>query len=113
MEAPCKAHNRSLQSPRATVPTPPPAFETAPRPSFARELHSPSPFCGFRFYVRASLPFSRIVFQFFERMRQMENERHWISKLFDHNSQSSSHRRFTLTTGFGTRSSKWSGAVFS
>ncbi|GBM43009.1 hypothetical protein AVEN_88609-1 [Araneus ventricosus] len=32
MEDPCKQHNRSLQSPRATVPTPPPAFP--------REVHS-------------------------------------------------------------------------
>ncbi|GBM65728.1 hypothetical protein AVEN_103778-1 [Araneus ventricosus] len=47
---------------------------------------SPSPTGGFRFCERGSLPFSRIVFQFYDRMRQMENECHWISKLFDHNS---------------------------
>ncbi|GBO14272.1 hypothetical protein AVEN_191454-1 [Araneus ventricosus] len=35
METPCKPHNWSLQSLRATVPTPTPAFK--------RELHSPSP----------------------------------------------------------------------
>ncbi|GBO27954.1 hypothetical protein AVEN_182423-1 [Araneus ventricosus] len=50
METPCKRHNRPFQSLRATVPIPPPAFP--------RDLHSPPPFCGFRFCERGSLPLS-------------------------------------------------------
>ncbi|GBN76162.1 hypothetical protein AVEN_7061-1 [Araneus ventricosus] len=57
-----------------------------PLPVSPRQLHSLFPFCGFRFCGTAPLSFSRIVFRFYDRMRQMENERCWISKLFDHNS---------------------------
>ncbi|GBM86724.1 hypothetical protein AVEN_191881-1 [Araneus ventricosus] len=44
MEAPCKRHSRSLQSPRATSPISPKCFQNEiPRPAFPIELHSPSP----------------------------------------------------------------------
>ncbi|GBM39065.1 hypothetical protein AVEN_190210-1 [Araneus ventricosus] len=57
IEAPCEQHNRSLQSPRATMPTPPSAFKTGPPASFSRESFTPSsPFCGFRFCETGSLP---------------------------------------------------------
>ncbi|GBM75233.1 hypothetical protein AVEN_73995-1 [Araneus ventricosus] len=40
---------------------------------------SPSHTDGFRFCERGSFPFSTIVFEFHDRMRQMEIERRWIS----------------------------------
>ncbi|GBN25856.1 hypothetical protein AVEN_103894-1 [Araneus ventricosus] len=87
--------------------TPPPAFKTGFLASLSRESFT-SPFCGFRFCERASLPFSRIVFQFYDRMRQMENERRWISKLFDHNSPI-----LVVYPDFGARGSKWCGTELS
>ncbi|GBN98905.1 hypothetical protein AVEN_125217-1 [Araneus ventricosus] len=47
---------------------------------------SPSHTDGFRFCERGSFPFPTIVFQFHDRMCQMEIERLWISKLFDRSS---------------------------
>ncbi|GBN51137.1 hypothetical protein AVEN_73955-1 [Araneus ventricosus] len=81
---------------------PPPAFKTGSPPQTDSQSHSPSPMCGFRVRERALLPFFRIAFQFHDRMRQMENERHWISKLFDHNSPiliGYSHWRRVLVRG--------------
>ncbi|GBN88487.1 hypothetical protein AVEN_261305-1 [Araneus ventricosus] len=46
MEAPFKPHNRSLQSPGATVYTPPPAFKTGLPVPLSREIFTPPPlFC--------------------------------------------------------------------
>ncbi|GBO28949.1 hypothetical protein AVEN_273238-1 [Araneus ventricosus] len=56
MEASCKQHNRSLQSPRTIALTPPPTFKTLPHSVFLKEVHSPSPPCGFRFCERALPP---------------------------------------------------------
>ncbi|GBO24567.1 hypothetical protein AVEN_84436-1 [Araneus ventricosus] len=50
----CKPHNGSLQSPRAAVPTPPPAFKTKHPPCLSREGFTlPSLLSGFRFCQRA------------------------------------------------------------
>ncbi|GBM84653.1 hypothetical protein AVEN_136683-1 [Araneus ventricosus] len=69
MDTPCKPHNRPLQFPRATVPPTPSAFKTGHPAPLSRETFTPPlPFCGFRFCERASLPFSRVVFQFYDRM---------------------------------------------
>ncbi|GBM53613.1 hypothetical protein AVEN_35201-1 [Araneus ventricosus] len=53
-EAPSKPHKRSLQSPRATVPTPLPAFKSGPLAPLSQDSFTP-PFCCFRFCERASL----------------------------------------------------------
>ncbi|GBN37357.1 hypothetical protein AVEN_238717-1 [Araneus ventricosus] len=57
MEAPCQPHNWSLQSPRATVPTPPLAFQTRPLPRFPERASHPLP----HFVVLSSVrhPFPR------------------------------------------------------
>ncbi|GBN01546.1 hypothetical protein AVEN_109136-1 [Araneus ventricosus] len=60
MEAPCKRHSRSLQSPSATMPTPPPAFKTGSPSTLFRESYTPHPpFCSFRFCERGSLSLTR------------------------------------------------------
>ncbi|GBN50840.1 hypothetical protein AVEN_196160-1 [Araneus ventricosus] len=53
-----------------------------PAPISGITLLDGSTFCGFRFCERASLIFPRVVFQFYDQTRQMENERSCNSKLF-------------------------------
>ncbi|GBN57512.1 hypothetical protein AVEN_177518-1 [Araneus ventricosus] len=92
MEAPFQPHYTSLQSPGVTEYTPPPAFKTGIPVPLSREIFTLPPlFCGFRFSEKEPLTFSRILFQFHGRMRQMENN----------------HRIIASTTSFGTRCSKW------
>ncbi|GBM22023.1 hypothetical protein AVEN_242693-1 [Araneus ventricosus] len=61
MEAPCKPHNRSLQSSRTTVLTPTPAFKMGSPPLFPK---------------RASLPLSHfVVFAFVREHRSLLQDR--------------------------------------
>ncbi|GBM35572.1 hypothetical protein AVEN_121029-1 [Araneus ventricosus] len=48
-----------LQSPRATVPTPPPAFRTGSQPRFPERASLLPPVCGLRFCERGSLPLTQ------------------------------------------------------
>ncbi|GBM43272.1 hypothetical protein AVEN_15983-1 [Araneus ventricosus] len=55
-------------------------------PPSKQDPRSPSSTSDFRFCEGSYRIFSRIVIQLYNRMRQMRNERRWISKLLDHNS---------------------------
>ncbi|GBM62183.1 hypothetical protein AVEN_189397-1 [Araneus ventricosus] len=60
--------NRSLRSPRATVPTPSTCFQSGTPTQLSRESFTPlPPFCGFRFCERGSLPSPFCGFCFCER----------------------------------------------
>ncbi|GBN35705.1 hypothetical protein AVEN_163923-1 [Araneus ventricosus] len=74
-EAPCKRHNRSLQLPRVTVRTSPPAFKTGPLPPrFLEGASLPLPhFVVFAFKKEACSPLPVVVFQFYGPARRMEN----------------------------------------
>ncbi|GBM89416.1 hypothetical protein AVEN_187180-1 [Araneus ventricosus] len=111
MEAPCKSHNRSLQSPRATVPASFTTFKAGPPAPLSRERFTPPPtFWVFAFVRKHRFPFPTIVFQFNNRTRQMENERRWISKPFDHN-QFSSDIRIDDELGCEALQMEWDGVV--
>ncbi|GBN68064.1 hypothetical protein AVEN_39517-1 [Araneus ventricosus] len=97
MEVPCKRHNRSLQSPRATMPT--------PLSGFTREFPSPSPFCDFRICERGSLPLNH------DRISDLcpstpngKRERTKIQPFRPY--RAIAHRILALTTGFGVTRSK-------
>ncbi|GBN06466.1 hypothetical protein AVEN_177224-1 [Araneus ventricosus] len=46
-------------------------------------------------FVRASLPLPRIICQFYDPKLQVDKERNWIAKLFDHN------KTFQFSSGIG------------
>ncbi|GBN00733.1 hypothetical protein AVEN_244850-1 [Araneus ventricosus] len=92
MEAPCKRHNRSLQSPKATVPTPPSGFP--------RELASP--FSDFHICERGSLPLNH------DRISDLSpstpNGKRDRMKIQPFRSyRAIAHRILALTTCFGAR----------
>ncbi|GBM49217.1 hypothetical protein AVEN_158190-1 [Araneus ventricosus] len=72
IEAPSKRHNRSLQSPRATGPTIPPAFERDSPSRFPERASLPLPHAVFAFLREACSPLPTIVFQFYGLVRRME-----------------------------------------
>ncbi|GBM39086.1 hypothetical protein AVEN_190224-1 [Araneus ventricosus] len=103
MEAPCKRYKRSLQSPRANVPTPPPTFQTGPPPRFPDRASLFSPyFVDFVFMREARYPLPTIVFQIYGLVRRMK-----IQPFRQH--RAIPLRILELTTGFRTTVIKWCG----
>ncbi|GBM71312.1 hypothetical protein AVEN_178748-1 [Araneus ventricosus] len=110
MEAPCKSHNRSLQSLRAIVPTPPPAFKTEFPALLSRKSFTPPPtFCGFRFCERTSLALNQDCISILRPNAPNEKRKTLDFQTFQPQ-QSNSHRIFALRTDFGARGTKWCGA---
>ncbi|GBO03622.1 hypothetical protein AVEN_33160-1 [Araneus ventricosus] len=125
MDASCKRHNRSLQSPRlgrlvgvgltqnklqslsATVPTPPPAFKTGPTARFLERVSFlPPPFCSSLFCETGSLPltYDRISVLWPSAPNGNPN-RMKIQTFRPH--CTNTHWILALAAGFGTRGSKW------
>ncbi|GBM60134.1 hypothetical protein AVEN_38466-1 [Araneus ventricosus] len=103
--APCKRHNRSIPSPKATVLNPPPAFKTGPPPDLPRELYSPSPFWVFRFCQRRSLPLpDDRISVLWTSATNAKRYRIKLQTFGPH--RANSRRNLLLSTDFGARSSK-------
>ncbi|GBN41214.1 hypothetical protein AVEN_98469-1 [Araneus ventricosus] len=99
MEVPCKRHNWSLQSPRATVPS--------SHPAFPERACLPLPhFVVFAFVREARTTLPTIVLHFYGLMHRMK-----IQTFRAH--RSNSHQILALTTGFGTTGSNWCGTEHS
>ncbi|GBM80861.1 hypothetical protein AVEN_205061-1 [Araneus ventricosus] len=75
MEAPCNQHNRSLQSPRVTVPTPPPDFKTGPTLRFPKRTKLLFPHClALAFGKGARSPLSTKSFSFMAQRAEWKME---------------------------------------
>ncbi|GBN03202.1 hypothetical protein AVEN_36777-1 [Araneus ventricosus] len=103
---PCKRHHRSLQCPRATVLTPPPAFKKRPPAPLSRKSFTPPPpFSGFRFCERRSLPFP--TNGHISILSSAPNGKRGQMKIQTFRPyRINSHRILELTTGFGATRSK-------
>ncbi|GBM57665.1 hypothetical protein AVEN_26614-1 [Araneus ventricosus] len=83
MDSPCRQHNRSLQSPRATVPTPSPEVKTGPSLRFPKRttlisLITLNPllahFLAFAFVRGARSPLSTRAFSFMAQRAEWKME---------------------------------------
>ncbi|GBN03204.1 hypothetical protein AVEN_36779-1 [Araneus ventricosus] len=103
---PCKRHNRSLQCPRVTVPTPLPAFKKGPpTPLSGKSFTPPSPFSGFRFCERRLLPFpTNDHISILSSAPNGKRSQMKIQTFRPH--RINSHRILASTTGFGATRSK-------